>query len=206
MGTPGRARGLPQARGVRGCAALRLAPPHLPRGMGLCQSLEQQFLKFEVNTLCSLSGLLTLGLECGHFAETLKEAQNVSFIEKCHQTPLSPAGDRHPQRLSLLRNLAPFLTGLSGARLVGCHCWGPPRPQGTQPAVPDESCARPEVSLSLCGRCRPDVNKAHGTSLELGKPWGPPGRRSGRLGKLPQFFLKYLGVAAVARWLSQLDS
>lgn len=92
VGIPGRARGLPHPEGVRGRAAFRLAPPPFPRGMGLCQPLGQLALKFEVNPLCSParanSGLLTLGPECGHLAESLKETQNAPFVKKCAHTLL----------------------------------------------------------------------------------------------------------------------
>ncbi|ELK05323.1 hypothetical protein PAL_GLEAN10023370 [Pteropus alecto] len=53
VGTPGRARGLPHHEGVRGCTALRLAPPYPSCRMGLCQPLEQLFFKFEANPCAS---------------------------------------------------------------------------------------------------------------------------------------------------------
>ena len=66
--------------------------PLFLRGMGLCQPLDQLVLTFEVQPSGSptlpLSGSLTLGPECGRFAETLKEARSAPFVKKCPQTPL----------------------------------------------------------------------------------------------------------------------
>lgn len=106
--------------------------PHFPRRMGRCQHLKQLFLKFEVKPFappaCALSGLLTLGPECGHFTETLKEAHNapVVILKMPPDPTRSSARDCLLLRL-LFRSWSGFPSGLSGAqrraRVRGCYCW-----------------------------------------------------------------------------------
>lgn len=95
-----------------------------------------------------------MGPECGHFVETLKEAQNVPLIKKCLQIPLSPAGDRRlPRPRLFFRSLAGIPLGpVGGSRrgsAEGLSLLGSPRTQGTQLTVPDASRAIPEMLLSL---------------------------------------------------------
>lgn len=147
--------------------------------MGLCQPLGQLVLRFELNPLCSParahSGLLTLGPECGHLAETWKRHEMLLWL-KSAPTPYSEVRRVLPPSPEAA---SPAESGRVPFRPVGCSgkdsgeglplLGGPPR--GAQPAVPGAGRARATVSLSLCGRLRGGISRAHSHN-QPSRRWG----------------------------------
>lgn len=63
-------------------------------------------------------------------------------------------------------------------------------PRGAEPVVPDAGRARPEVSLSLCGRLHWDINRDHSTSWRW-ENLQALREAAGRLGQFPKKLFTY---------------